>query len=247
MKRKTLFVSIVFNVKNWFIRAVPIVVAAAIAIGLLNKPVYAASPNPAMTVVIDAGHGGIDGGVTGRTTGAVESELNLLVAKLLKEDFEAAGFNVVMTRTTSAGLYKTSYSSLKKTDMLNRKRIIEDAGASAVISVHMNECPYPSRRGAQTFHKADDKESNALAVCIQSELDALPESSRSCPVLKGDYYVLNVSPCPAVLVECGFLSNEEDEALLIKDEYREKLSYAIFRGCVKYFSRFYTCAATMAE
>ena len=101
-----------------------------------------------MTVVIDPGHGGIDGGVTGVATGALESELNLAVAKLLRDDFRAAGFRVVMTRSTSAGLYGNAQGSLKRADMQNRKKIIEKAEPDLVLSIHMNKFELQSRRGA---------------------------------------------------------------------------------------------------
>lgn len=189
------------------------------------------------TVVIDAGHGGIDGGVTGVKTGAVESELNLAVAKLLRDDFQTAGFRVVMTRTTSAGLYGSARTSLKKTDMKNRRKIIEKADPDLVISVHMNNYALPSRRGAQVFYRRGDSPSAMLADCVQNQLNGMEEAPRQCERLVGDYYVLNISPCPAVLVECGFLSSPEDEALLVTEEYRQKLAYTVFVGAVEYLSK----------
>ncbi len=233
--------------RNYFIktaamnyRAVLVIALIAAVVGVsvaavgVKERVAANSPAPTFTVVIDAGHGGIDGGVTGVNYGVVESELNLYMARALREDFENAGFCVVMTRTTSAGLYGASYSSLKKTDMLNRKKIIEQADADVVISLHMNKCSLPSRRGAQVFFKPQDDESRRLAERVQDRLNGMEEASRSCITLVGDYYVLNESPCPAILVECGFLSNAEDEKLLLTEEYREKLSYEIFCGTVGY-------------
>ena len=188
------------------------------------------------TVVIDAGHGGIDGGVTGATTGIAESELNLSVAKFLKEDFAAAGFKVVMTRTSSAALYGYLGGSLKKRDMQNRKRVIEKASPDLVISIHMNKCPIPSRRGAQVFYRAGDERSIALAASVQDRLNNMEEASRDCISLVGDYYILNVSPCPAALVECGFLSNAEDEKLLVSESYRGKISCVIFKGAIDYLA-----------
>ena len=188
------------------------------------------------TVVIDAGHGGIDGGVTGEISGVCESELNLSVAKFLKEDFSAAGFKAVMTRTSSAALYGIAAGSLKKRDMENRRRIIERASPDLVISIHMNKCPIPSRRGAQVFYRAGDEGSGAFAACVQDRLNAMEEASRACPALTGDYYILNVSPCPAVIVECGFLSNAEDEELLLSESYRDKTAYVIFKGAVDYLA-----------
>ena len=188
------------------------------------------------TVVIDAGHGGIDGGVTGVNTGVVESEFNLAVAKLLKEDFTSAGSRVVMTRTTAAGLYGNARKSLKKADMQARRKIIEKADPCLVISVHMNRYALPSRRGAQVFYATGSEQSKIFAECVQNRLNGMDEAPRQSSPLGGDYYVLNVSPCPAVIVECGFLSSPLDEALLITEEYRKKLAFTVFTGAVAYLS-----------
>lgn len=201
----------------------------------VGAKVRASKESALFTVVIDAGHGGIDGGVTGVNTGVPESELNLAVAKLLRDNFKNAGFRVVMTRTSASGLYGAANSSLKKTDMQNRRKIIEEAAPDVVISIHMNKYSLPSRRGAQVFYRSDEQ-SHIFADCVQAELNGAEDAVRECSALIGDYFILNVSPCPAVLVECGFLSNPEDEALLVTEEYRKKLAYTIFKGTVVYLS-----------
>jgi len=86
------------------------------------------------------------------------------------------------------------------------------------------------------FYGKEDNGGYDFATCVQKQINGMEEAVRSCSALLGDYYILNVSPCPAVLVECGFLSNEEDEKLLLDKEYREKLSYAMFKGCIEYLS-----------
>lgn len=187
----------------------------------------------APVVVIDAGHGGVDNGVTGSVTGVTESSLNLLMAKQLREVFSAAGFKVVMTRKDANGLYGAAQRSLKRADMLARKKIICSSSPSIVISVHMNKFSSSERRGAQVFFSGDEA-SKKLAAAVQSRLNAMPEATRSFSALYGDYYVLKVSPCPAVLVECGFLSSPEDEALLINEKYRARLAYEIFVGTVEF-------------
>lgn len=227
----------IFVKKEWVTLLISLIAAitplTAVA-GIKTTP----TGNNAMpfTVVLDAGHGGIDGGVTGKTTGVKESDLNLAVASLLKKDFLSSGFDVVMTRTTAAGLYGRASLSLKKTDMQNRKKIIEKASPDLVISIHMNEYPLKSRRGAQVFFKETDKESEEFANSIQKQLNGLEESTRDYSALSGNYYVLNVSPCPAVIVECGFLSNAKDEALLTTEEYRARIAYAVYKGAVQYLT-----------
>lgn len=189
----------------------------------------------AMTVVIDAGHGGIDGGVVG-STGVKESDLNLEISKRVKRCFEDAGFRVVMTRQTSGGLYGVATTGFKKRDMRKRKEIIEKAKPNAVISVHLNRFSQTTRRGAQVFFKDSDEQSRAFALALQKSFNGMEEAVRECQALKGDYYILNCTPYPSAIVECGFLSSPEDEKLLMDADYQEKLAYAVFKGTVDYLS-----------
>lgn len=194
---------------------------------------YVAHPEK-ITVVIDAGHGGIDGGASGVKTDMPESEINLAVATKLGEYFENAGINVVYTRKTPAGLYGVLSRGFKNRDLAKRVEITERADADIFISIHMNEYSSCSRCGAQVFCK-EDENSRTLAKYIQSELDKIDSDNRQGNVLEGDYYVLNNSPVPAVICECGFLSSPEDEAKLVTDEYQSALAYSIFLGSVEYF------------
>lgn len=194
---------------------------------------YVAHPEK-ITVVIDAGHGGIDGGASGVKTDMPESEINLAVATKLGEYFENAGINVVYTRKTPAGLYGVLSRGFKNRDLAKRVEITERADADIFISIHMNEYSSRSRCGAQVFCK-EDENSRTLAKYIQSELDKIDSDNRQGNVLEGDYYVLNNSPVPAVICECGFLSSPEDEAKLVTDEYQSALAYSIFLGSVEYF------------
>lgn len=189
-----------------------------------------------LTVVLDAGHGGVDGGVVGIDSGTKESDLNLAVVFLLQRRFEEAGFTVVLTRKTEAGLYGAATAGYKKRDMQRRAEIISSASPALVLSVHQNFFSLRSRRGAQVFFRADNPSSVALAGEIQQALNAMPECVKQTNALKGDYYILNCTDDPAVIVECGFLSNAEDEKLLLDEGYRDKLASAIVRGALSFFS-----------
>ena len=190
-----------------------------------------------LTVVLDAGHGGIDGGVVGINSGTKESDINLAITFLLQERFEEAGFNVVLTRKTEAGLYGTATTGYKKRDMKKRAEVINSSSPSLVISVHQNFFSSKSRRGAQVFFRENAPQSIALARSIQNKLNAMPECVNSdLQALKGDYYILNCNPYPAVIVECGFLSNAEDEALLLSTDYQKKLVEAIVTGSIGFLS-----------
>ena len=194
----------------------------------------AASPSDRFTVVIDAGHGGIDGGVSGITTGVKESELNLDIARKLKTKFDKSGAKTVMTRKTEAGLYGIYSKGFKRRDMQKRKQITLNAKADVFVSIHLNYYSSPSRRGAQVFYKIDDEKSKSLADIVQAELNGGKECERDYTALTGDYYVLNEADCAAILCECGFLSNAEDEKLLLTDEYRAEIAEKIFNGIEKY-------------
>lgn len=194
----------------------------------------AASPSDRFTVVIDAGHGGIDGGVLGITTGVKESELNLDIARKLKTKFDKSGAKTVMTRKTEAGLYGIYSKGFKRRDMQKRKQITLNAKADVFVSIHLNYYSSPLRRGAQVFYKIDDEKSKSLADIVQAELNGGKECERDYTALAGDYYVLNEADCAAILCECGFLSNAEDEKLLLTDEYRTEIAEKIFNGIEKY-------------
>ncbi len=194
----------------------------------------AASPSDRFTVVIDAGHGGIDGGVSGITTGVKESELNLDIARKLKTKFDKSGAKTVMTRKTEAGLYGIYSKGFKRRDMQKRKQITLNAKADVFVSIHLNYYSSPLRRGAQVFYKIDEEKSKSLADIVQAELNGGKEYERDYTALAGDYYVLNEADCAAILCECGFLSNAEDEKLLLTDEYRAEIAEKIFNGIEKY-------------
>lgn len=203
---------------------------------LAKIPIGEASSN-SIKIVLDAGHGGIDGGVSGVKTGVKESELNLDVAKKVQSYLVGAGMSVVLTRNSNAGLYGMATKNLKKKDMQKRRDIINKAEPHLVVSIHMNKYSSSSRRGAQVFYKKGDSSAKLLAENIQKSFNDMEQAVRKCAILTGDYYILNCTKYPSVIAECGFLSNPEDETLLIDEKYREDVAYAIFKGIVGYLSQ----------
>ena len=200
---------------------------------LSTKTVFLSERN-SFTVCIDAGHGGIDGGAVG-SCGIGESEINLDIAKKLKDIFTAHGIGVVLTRADSDGLYGLPTKGFKLRDLKNRVEIAERANADILISVHLNKYADSDRRGAQVFYEGADERSKALAESIQQSLNDMDGAPRKYTPLKGDYYILNETTMPAVICECGFLSNPEDEALLLTEDYRLSLADAIFAGVIDFF------------
>lgn len=190
-------------------------------------------PKPLYTIVIDAGHGGRDGGAVG-SSGVTESELNLLYAKQLASLCDDFGIGVTMTRSDMNGLYDESASNKKKSEMERRKNIINSSGADIMISIHMNSFPLSSSNGAYVFYAKGSDEGYTLAKSVQTSLCQSFDNARQY-VSVGDYFVLNYSTMPSVLVECGFLSNPEEENNLISKEYCEKFCYSLLVGILDYF------------
>ena len=143
----------------------------------------------------------------------------------------------MLTRVTDAGLYGVSSSSLKKKDMEKRRSIIKKAKPNLVVSIHMNKYSLQTRRGAQVFYKPNDERGKLLAQCVQDSFNQMQECVKQSNILTGDYYILNFTEYPSIIAECGFLSNPEDEALLIKEEYQESIAYSIFKGIVAYLTK----------
>ena len=187
----------------------------------------------ASAIVIDAGHGGPDGGAVGRR-GVLEKELNLEVSRLLAERLEEAGEAVVMKRTEDAGLYTSENASLrekKREDMKKRVEIANDTGNFCLISIHMNHFTDARYSGPQVFYQKGSAEGERLASEIRAAfLEVIGEHCTREIKPTTDLYILRKSEVPAVLVECGFLSNDAEEALLLDGVSREKLAEAICRG-----------------
>lgn len=184
-----------------------------------------------ITIVIDAGHGGADGGVQGIKTKAQEKDINLAIAIMLKEVLTARGYDVVMTRTNDAmHEFEGVENNKKRADMYKRAQIIDDAKPVLVVSIHQNYYSAPTRRGAQVFYSKKRENSRALAICLQNALNLqinLTEGGREYAPLCADKYLLECSQYPSVIVECGFLSNFADEKNLLSAQYRMRLCHAI--------------------
>lgn len=183
---------------------------------------------PAYLVVLDCGHGGFDAGARGDDTGVREDELNLAVGMLLKEALEELGVQVSVTRSESEALGDT-----KKEDMRRRGELLCAEGADAVVSVHMNHFSDRKVAGPMTFYQAGAEEGQELAQVVMDALCAgLGLKARLAN--PGNNFVTRIPAAPAVLVECGFLSNPEEELRLQEPEYQQKLARAIAAGVRAY-------------
>ncbi len=191
-------------------------------------------------IVLDAGHGLPDGGAIGMI-GTIESVVNLEIAKRTKGLLEKKGYKVIMTRNDENSIYEEgkSISEKKKNDMKKRLDIINSSDADMFVSIHMNKFTSPAYCGAQVIYSGNFKESEILARLIQKELHKVPENKSKREHLKAPsgIFLLKNATIPAVIVECGFLSNFDEEKLLNTKEYQKSLAKAIVKGIENYYER----------
>ena len=192
------------------------------------------SPKALYTIVIDAGHGGKDGGAVGKETGVTESYLNLQYSLALKNLCEQYGFKVVLTRSDMNGLYSPFASNKKRSEMEKRRQIIEGTNPDIVVSIHMNSYQSSQTRGARVFYAHGSESGQVLADKVQLVLNKNVEYAKKT-AKTGDYYILNCTENPSILIECGFLSNPEEEALLQDKEYMQNFCYNVLCGILLYF------------
>ena len=198
---------------------------------------YSVSNYNGITIVVDAGHGGRDGGSVGKN-GTVEKTINLDYAKTLKNKLVKSGYRVVLTRTNDDGLYSAFAQNKKISDMTERMNIIKKTNPNLVISIHMNSFSDSSVCGANTYYKIDDEASMLCANYVQQSLHTYCDA----PNLKaktGDYFMVNCSYYTSILIECGFLSNPHEEKLLNSKDYKEKIIDSIYKGVLLYFGNNY--------
>lgn len=189
-------------------------------------------PTPASWyVILDAGHGGFDAGASGTDTGVRESELNLQVARLVQKALEEGGARVLMTRTEAGALGDT-----KREDMARRGELLRTEGADASVSIHMNKFSDRRVRGPMTYYQAGAEAGQALAACVIDSLTAALDLPPRLPN-PGNNFVTRVPACPAVLVECGFLSNGAEERLLQDEGYQKAIAAAIAQGVLTFLSQ----------
>jgi N-acetylmuramoyl-L-alanine amidase len=203
------------------------------------RQVHQTSPvGTGMTVIIDAGHGLPDGGTTS-CTGALEADLNLEISHRLNDLFHLFGINTVMTRTSRDSVYTEGDSIAKKkiSDTRNRVAMINKTDNAILLSIHQNHFYDSQYSGAQVFYR-NNEESKELANILQSDLVSRlnPDSRRKSKKSTGVYIMEHVQ-CTGVLIECGFLSNQQEENLLRSQEYQKKLCAVIATSCLSYMNQ----------
>ena len=198
----------------------------------LSKQVVALHRNKT-TIVIDVGHGGSDPGKVG-IQGIKEKDVNLAIARYLKDYLIAEDYTVYMTRETDQGLYDESVSNKKKSDLSNRIQFLQKKNAACMISIHQNSYPDSIQHGAQTFYYEGRDEDKNFAQYVQDSLLAFDPSNTRQIKSNTSYYILKNAQVPSILIECGFLSNPEETANLTDPNYQKQIAYAIAIGTCRY-------------
>ena len=189
-------------------------------------------------IILDPGHGGIDGGAIG-VDGLVEKDINLEIALTLRSMLEASGFEVLMTRETDISIHDPSAKTIKQqktSDLKNRLKMTQENPDAIFVSIHQNQFPQGKYKGAQVFYGRKNEQSKVLAELVQATMiEQLDHTNkRKCKEGGKELYLLYESEVPTVLVECGFVSNPEEAALLSTEEYRKKVAFSIYSSLMKY-------------
>lgn len=192
------------------------------------------------TIIIDAGHGGFDGGAVA-FDGTSEKDINLHISLCLANMLRVLGFDVVLTREVDTGTDSTDsqkIASRKKSDLKNRLALMEKYPNSYFLSVHLNKFTTTAANGAQVFYSKNFEESKDIALCVQKSIVSMLQPTNTRVIKQGTSatYLLHNANVPAIIVECGFLSNSS-ELLKLKDkDYQQQMAFAIFSGVVDYFN-----------
>ena len=220
------------------------VIAAAVVLSLVFSGVceYAAASGtiqalPRPVVVVDAGHGGEDGGAVG-PGGVLESQINLDITQRLEPLLALCGFEPVPVRDGDYAVYDSGCATIaqkKASDLRNRAKLVQETAPALLLSIHQNQFSDGRYSGAQVFY-APTSGSEALAGLLQQGLrDSLdPGNNRQCKPA-GEVYLMQHVDCTAVLVECGFLSNSAEAAQLQQPDYQKKIACTIVAGLLQYF------------
>ena len=173
------------------------------------------------------------------SSGTTEAEINLKIALKLQNLLEQSGSTVILTRSDENAIYELDSDTIREkkiSDIHNRVKIGNESSADIFVSIHLNKISESKYSGWQTFYKQNNEESKKLATAIQNNLnDAIQKENNRVPAKLNTVYIMKYVEIPITIVECGFLSNPEEEQNLLTEEYQEKLAWGIYNGINDYF------------
>lgn len=194
------------------------------------------------TIIIDAGHGGEDGGAVG-INNTIEKNINLAISLQLRDYLLPLGYNIIMTRDKDQAIYDNNSTTLRKkkiSDLRNRANIINKNknNNTIFVSIHQNKFPDPKYHGTQIFYSKNNPKSQELATKIKESVTGLiqPDNTREIKPATEKIYLLNNAQIPAIVAECGFLSNPEESKKLSDPKYQSQIAFSIFSGILDYFN-----------
>lgn len=198
-------------------------------------------PDTTPTVIIDAGHGGFDGGATA-VDGTVEKDINLQIALKTARLLRFNGFDVIMTRSEDTGTEddeSVAIAKRKKSDLTNRLQIMKDNPDAVFVSIHLNKFTTSAANGAQVFYTKNRKEALCLAQSLQKSIKTLlqPQNDRAVKQGTNSTFLLKNAVVPTVIVECGFLSNKAELEKLKSEDYQSQMAFAVVCGITDYFKQ----------
>lgn len=213
------------------------ITAVYISVGFTRAASSAMAYSEEMTIIIDPGHGGMDGGAVA-DDGTLEKGLNLSLSSDIERLLFILGARTKMTRDTDVMLSSAESKHKKREDLENRAAMANNGGNCIFISIHMNKFPVPKYSGLQVYYSGINQDSAALAAFIQANVKShlQPSNERQTKLSGSSIYLLSNIRCPAVLIECGFLSNRDELELLKTDDYRKKLALIIAASALEFIS-----------
>lgn len=189
-------------------------------------------------IIVDAGHGGADGGAVS-SNGISEADINLQIALKLQNLLEESGATVILTRSDENAIYNFDEDTLREkkiSDTKNRVKIGNNSSADIFVSIHLNKINESQYNGWQTFYKTGNENGKKLATAIQNNLNqSMQKQNDRVPLKISNVYIVKYVEIPTVIVECGFLSNPEEEKNLQENTYQNKLAWGIYNGIMDYF------------
>ena len=219
----------IFTRKHIVIAVLFAVVGIAIGIGIKHYETLQTFSSSDIKVVLDAGHGEPDGGAVG-VSGVVEKDINLAIVQKLQEVLESKGFEVILTRSGDSGLQDENAETIRKmkvSDMNKRLDIMKNSHADIFVSIHMNSL--------HIFYDKNHPEIERLAKSIQNKMSEVTGAEMHAVKTADErLFLMKNPPMPAILVECGFLSNPDEEKKLASDEYQSKIAWAIASAIENY-------------
>lgn len=205
-----------------------------------KSAVNVSSQRTVCTVIIDAGHGGVDGG-TSAADGTLEKDINLQIAKKLNNILQSFGIETVMTRNEDISIHDSSATTIRQkkiSDLKNRLSIINNTDNAVYVSIHQNHYSDSKYRGMQVFYSKNNPDSKLLAEKIRHPVVTYLQKTNTREIRQSgkEIYLLNNAEAPAVMVECGFMSNKNETELLKNEDYQRKLAFIIAVGITDYIN-----------